>query len=81
MPAVDSLFAQALELPDDERGELAARLLHTLEPDGDELSRDAWDAAWSSEIDRRVREIRSGQVALVDGADVMAEIRALTDQP
>jgi hypothetical protein len=81
VPAVDTLLAQALELPDDEREELAVRLLHTLEPDSDELSSDAWDEAWSGEIDRRVREIRAGQIVLVDGADVMTEIRALTDPP
>lgn len=81
MPAVETLFAQALELPEDERGELAERLLGTLDPGGDELTGDAWEAAWASEIDQRVREIRSGRVALVDGADVMAEIRALADRP
>ena len=80
MPAVDTLFAQALALPDQERGELAARLLHTLDPDGEELAPDAWDEAWSRELDRRIRDIRAGRVALVDGEAVMAELHALADQ-
>lgn len=80
-PAVDRLFQQALELPDDERGELAARLLGSLDPVGEELTGATWEAAWAVEIDRRVREIRSGQVALADGADVLAEIHAIIDRP
>jgi Putative addiction module component len=81
LPAIDSLFQQALELPDAERGELAARLLETLDPTGEDLTGEAWDVAWSQEIERRVREIRSKRVALADGADVLAEVRAIADQP
>lgn len=82
MPAVDALFEQALALPDEERGELIARLLRTLEPDdGEELTSETCEAAWSEEIDRRVLEIRSGSVVLVDGDEVLREIRALVDQP
>lgn len=80
-PALDKLFQQALELPDDERGELAARLLGSLDPAGEELADEAWETAWADVIDRRVREIRSGKVALADGLEVLAELRAITDQP
>jgi putative addiction module component (TIGR02574 family) len=82
VPAVDTIFEQALALPEEERGELIARLLRSLEPDvGDELTTDAWEAAWSSEIERRANEVRSGSVALVDGDDVLREMRALVEAP
>ncbi len=82
MPGLDALFEQALLLPDDERGELAAKLLRTLDPNvEDELTRNEWEAAWSDEIDRRVREIRAGRVELIDGDEVLAELRAIVDRP
>ncbi len=77
--AFEALLAQALQLPDDERGKLAARLLGSLEPDGDELSPEEWEAAWSTEIDRRIREVREGSVQPVDGADARAQVRAALD--
>lgn len=35
------------------------------------------ELAWETEIERRVREIDSGEVELIDGEVVMAEMRAL----
>lgn len=77
MSALDSLLEQALRLPDAERGKLAMQLLRTLEPDDeDEVSKDEWEAAWSAEIDRRVREVDDGSAELIDGDEVLAEARA-----
>lgn len=71
MAVVDKLLEQALQLPEKERGELAGRLLRSLESHEDEeLAPDAWEAAWSEEIDRRMREVRDGKVQLVDGEAV-----------
>jgi putative addiction module component (TIGR02574 family) len=82
MAAVDTLFEQALQLPDDERGELAARLLRTLDPDdGEEVIGEEWEAAWSKELDERLAEIRSGRAKLIDGDEVLAELRALVSKP
>jgi hypothetical protein len=68
MAAVDKLLEQALQLPEKERGELAGRLLKSLESiEDEELSPDAWEAAWSEVLDRRMREVRDGSVRLVDG--------------
>lgn len=81
-PAFEALLDQALQLGEEERGELATRLLRSLEPDeGDILSQSEWDAAWAAEIDRRVREVREGRVQLVDGDDVMAELREIARRP
>jgi hypothetical protein len=82
MPAFDSVLDQALQLPDEERGKLATRLLHSLEPDdGDEPGPQEWEAMWSAELEHRVRQIRDGSVELVDGDEVLAEIRELAERP
>ena len=74
------LVSEVLDLPDNERGALAALLLHSLEPDdGEEVSGEAWEAAWSAEIDRRVREVEAGTTELIDGDQVMADMRAMVD--
>ncbi|HWO21646.1 MAG TPA: addiction module protein [Kofleriaceae bacterium] len=81
-PAFEALLDQVLKLPDEERGEFVSRLLRSLEPeDGDELGAQEWDAAWSAEISHRIREIRDGSVELVDGDDVLAELRAIVERP
>jgi hypothetical protein len=80
MSAPESLLEQALQLPDAERGKLAMRLLRTLEPDNeDEVIGDGWKAAWSAEIDRRVKEVADGSAELLDGDEVLAEARAWLD--
>ena len=80
MSALESLLAQALQLPDAERGKLAMQLLRTLEPEEeDEVSKGEWEAAWSAEIDRRVSEVDDGRVELFDGDEVLADARAWLD--
>lgn len=80
MSAFASLLTQALQLPHDERAELAMQLLRSLEPDNEgELTTDEWEAAWSAEIDRRVREVDDGRVELLDGDEVHAAVRAWLD--
>ncbi len=81
-PAFEALLDQALQLGEEARGELAARLLRSLESDdGDALPSSEWEAAWATEIDRRVREVREGRVQLVDGDDVMTELREIARRP
>lgn len=76
------LVSELLELPDEDRGTLAALLWRSLEPDdGDELTGKEWEAAWAGEIDRRMREVAEGKVELVEGDQVDAEIRAMLDAP
>lgn len=75
----EALLEQVLELPEEERNELTARLLRSLEPaDSDEPSPQEWEAAWSAELDHRIREIRDGSVELVDGDAVLAELREIS---
>ncbi len=81
-PAFEILLAQALLLPEEERGALATRLLHSLEPDDDdEPDARAWEAACSAELDHRIREVREGRVELVEGDDVIAALREIAERP
>ena len=57
-----SLFDAALLLPESERGELAARLMDTLD---DDTESDLDEAEWAEELQRRIDEARSGAVATV----------------
>lgn len=78
--ALPKVLEQALQLSDAERGKLMAQLLHSFETDDDgdggDLDATAWEAAWSTEIDRRVDEIRDGTIELVDGDTARARVRA-----
>lgn len=77
MAGLTSVLEQALQLSDDERGELLARLVRSFEADdGEEVGGVEWEAAWSEELDRRVDDIREGRVELVDGDDARARVRA-----
>jgi hypothetical protein len=83
MAAVDTLLEQALQLPEKERSSLIARLLRSLESmDDEELAPDAWEAAWTEELDRRMRGTRNG-ADLVDGDAVFraAESRIRLRRP
>jgi hypothetical protein len=80
--AFKTVAAQALDLPDDQRGELAELLLRSLEPDdGDELTAPQWEAEWSAELGRRLQEIRDGRVELVDGDGVLEELVEIANAP
>jgi len=69
------LYDRALQLPDGERAELAARLIESLDPDVDE----DMDAAWGREIQRRLAELDSGQVAAVPWPEARRMILGQTD--
>lgn len=80
--ALEGLLEQALKLPEDERGELITQLLLSLEhDDGDEPGAQEWATAWSTELDHRIRQIRDGSVELVDGDEVLAELREIAESP
>ncbi len=83
MAALQTVLEQALQLSDDERGELIGQLLRSLEPDAGEetLTTDEWQAAWSGELGQRAREARDGAVELIDGDEALAGVRrSITDR-
>lgn len=67
----EKLEAKALELPVEDRSELAATLLDSLEPSDAEIRE-----RWIQEAERRAEEMRSGKVRGEPVAQVFARIRA-----
>ncbi|HKW15914.1 MAG TPA: addiction module protein [Terriglobales bacterium] len=69
------LLQKALELPENERAELAGNLISsldtTIDPDV--------DAAWQAEVARRAQEVESGKVKTVPWEQVRQKARALVN--
>jgi putative addiction module component (TIGR02574 family) len=61
--------AAALELPEEERAQLAQRLYASLDRDPD------IEAAWAAEIRRRVADLEAGLVETIPAEQVLAEAR------
>ena len=74
---VAELFEEASQLPEAERAELAGLLIESLEGEPDA----GVEAAWAEEIERRVRQIDSGEVKTIPWEEVRAKLYArLHDQ-
>lgn len=71
------LFDHALQLPDAERSELAARLIESLDPEADRDVHEAWDV----EIKRRTDELDSGAVTAIPWPEARRMILGLSDGP
>jgi putative addiction module component (TIGR02574 family) len=69
---VSELFREATQLSENERAELAGLLLESLEGEPD----DGVEAAWAEEIERRVRQIDSGEVQTIPWEEVRAKLHA-----
>ena len=67
---LQQILRSALALPESDRAEIAASLIHSLDTGTDE---DA-DAAWAAEIQRRIESIDNGEVKLVPWDEVMREM-------
>lgn len=70
--SLDEILRAALELPPSARAMLAGLLLESL----DDSEQTELDAAWSEEIERRIRDIDEGRVKLIPGEEVLAELRS-----
>ena len=70
---LEALEAEVLRLSPAERGQLLDRVVASLEVDS------ALDVAWDQEAARRDAEIEQGVSVAVDGARVLARLRAQTD--
>jgi putative addiction module component (TIGR02574 family) len=71
-PTVEKLFREASDLPEADRAELAGRLLDSLESERDE----GVEAAWAEEVERRIRQIDSGEVKTIPWEEVRAKLHA-----
>jgi putative addiction module component (TIGR02574 family) len=64
------LLEKALALSEEERAELAASLLQSLDQGSDE---DA-EAAWRKEIDRRLEKLNSGEAQTISWDEVQSQM-------
>lgn len=67
---LETLAAEAMDLPSDQRFALAHRILTSVEP---EVSQEV-DAAWDAEIRDRIQRLDRGGVCLVPVSEAFAEI-------
>ncbi len=76
-PVANTVLEAALNLPLQDRAELVSILIESLDGPADP------DAAadWDKEIERRVRQVEAGTVALVDWPDARARIVASLAKP
>jgi putative addiction module component (TIGR02574 family) len=66
------LIREASELPDNDRATLAGVMIESLDP----RPTPEVEAAWSREIERRLREVDEGSVELIDWENIRAELFA-----
>jgi len=67
------MLEQALRLSVEDRTELVARLLESLDDTGP--ADPGHMSAWTEVIDRRVQDLQDGRVELIDGRITMARAR------
>ena len=70
---VDELTLKARTLPAEDRARLAEDLLSSLHEEADP----AIEAAWDTEIRRRLDEVEAGTAKLIPAAEVFAEVRRM----
>lgn len=64
-PKAQKLLEAVLELPDDERADVAGALLESLDGPAEEGA----EEAWADEIKRRIEEVESGAVKTIPWAE------------
>jgi len=72
MENLDELTRQVLDLPLDQRSELAEKLLESL----DELAPEELEQVWAAEAERRYEAFKDGKVEAFDGPAVHRRIIA-----
>ncbi len=67
---LETIEAEALQLPAADRARLVERLISSLDIDP------AVEDAWATEVERRNAQIESGEVSLLPGPETLAELKA-----
>lgn len=70
--AATTILETLLQLPDADRGELAARLLDSL--DSEAAPSGGAEAEWAAEIQSRIEDVRGGRVKAVPWATAREQI-------
>ncbi len=70
---VEQIIEEARHWPLEKVGELVGRLTEDLHASAPDI-----EAAWKTEIDRRVKEVQDGRVQGIPGEEVSARVREIT---
>ncbi len=70
MIKTEEFFAEAVSLPIEIRTQLVEQLLRSLHPTQKKI-----DKFWMVEVEKRVKEIKSGKVKTISGEEVFKKIR------
>jgi putative addiction module component (TIGR02574 family) len=73
----DNLYQAALQLPEGERADLAAKLMDSIDP----ITDADLDEAWDVEIAKRIEELEQGSVKAVPWAEARRIIAGDKDEP
>lgn len=71
----NDLVRQLLQLPYEQRGQLANALIDSLHPASDGISQDEWRSAWTEECHRRLAEVDEDNVEMISADDLIARMR------
>lgn len=71
----DELFSRVESLPVDIKTQLVEKILNSLNPSQKEI-----DALWVKEVERRVKDIRTGKVKTIPGEEIFREIKKRFDK-
>jgi len=68
---VESILAQAMQMPAQDRAAIAERLISSLDTETD------WDVeiAWQQEVQRRVDEVERGEVVCLPWEQILQQLR------
>jgi len=69
------LLAEISDLPVEERAKIADGILKTLNKPNPDI-----DARWMEEVERRAKEVESGEVEMISGDEVMDELKKITGE-
>lgn len=79
--AIEKLLKEVLALPREDRARLANALQESLDPvSEDPLAEAEWEAAWSSEIERRLRDFDEGRTTAISYEEFKNRMRARIPQ-
>lgn len=67
---VETIEAEALQLPPADRARLVERLIASLDVDPDV------EDAWAAEVERRHQEVESGAVTMLPGPETLAKLKS-----
>ena len=75
--ALEKLLKDALALPREDRARLAGALQESLEPGNEApMSEVEWEAAWTAEIERRLRDFDEGRTTAISYEEFKNRMRA-----